>query len=207
MKPKHVWMMAVVTGVATLAVLYWQTPVREVPLPAGVPDAPQPPAPAIPETVVPPTAVVPMAADEQGARLAFHARTRAFFAQAPALSVAERTARAKEIEAGVEEYERRGELSASEALLLRIALIHEAVADPSQQAQQIAAVEDRYRVETQRRQAAHAAQRDPMFELYKLRESAIVTNVMAMREIPGGLSRDEYLRQQLQSERELLEGG
>jgi hypothetical protein len=153
-----------------------------------------------PSTRAPATEV----ADEQEARLAFHARARKFFAEAPALSASERVSQARTIEADVNRYESQGELSAGEALLLKVALIRESVSDPTLQAQQIAELERTYRLDTEQRQAAWAAQRDPMFELYKLRETAIVTNVMAMNEIPGGLSRDEYLRRQLQAERELL---
>ena len=201
-------MIAAATGVASLAILYWQMHTRQaMTTPARVPATQELPVATIEDTVAPGIAAAAAVPDEQQARLAFHARTRTFFAQAAALPAEERAARAKEIEADVEEYERRGELSAGEALLLKIALIRESVAEATRQTQQIAALEERYRVDTERRQAAYAAQRDPMFELYKLRESAIVTNVMAMSEIPGGLSRDEYLRQRLQSERELLLGG
>jgi hypothetical protein len=152
-------------------------------------------------------ASVPVVADEvrtQEERLAFHARTRRFFAQAPAMNATDRTREAQSIAGEVSVYERRGELSAGEALLLKSALIREAVADPSEQSRQVAELERSYRTETQQRREAWAAQRDPMFELYKLREDAIVANVMAMQEIPDGLSRNEYLRRTLQQERELL---
>lgn len=208
MKPPHAWTIAAVAGAASIAAVYWLVPARQMmPTPASAPAAQEPSVAAIENSAAPSVAPTPASPDDQQARLAFHARTRAFFAQAAALPADERAERAKAIGADVEDYERRGELSAGEALLLKIALIRESVADPTRQAQQIAALEDRYRLDTARRQAAYAAQRDPMFELYKLRESAIVTNVMAMSEIPDGLSRDEYLRQRLQSERELLLGG
>ncbi|MBB6092654.1 hypothetical protein HNQ60_001532 [Povalibacter uvarum] len=151
-----------------------------------------------------PVQLVDDPAKTQEERLAFHARVRGFFAQAPAMSAADRQREAKSIGTDVAEYESRGELSAGEALLLKSALIRESVVDPAAQAEQIAALERSYRVESDRRRDAWESRRDPMFELYKLREAAIVTNVMAMSEIPGGLSRDEYLRQKLQEERELL---
>jgi hypothetical protein len=143
-------------------------------------------------------------AKTQEERIAFHARVRGFFAQAPAMNAVDRRREAMSIGAEVAEYESRGELSAGEALLLKSALIRESVADPAAQAEQIAALERGYRIESDRRRNAWESRRDPMFELYKLREAAIVTNVMAMTEIPDGLSRDEYLRQKLQEERELL---
>lgn len=149
-------------------------------------------------------AIAGAANSEHEERVAFHARTRKFFAEAPAMPAAERAASARVIASDVDRYEGKGELAASEALLLRIALVRESVTDPAQRAQQIAEIEQAYREDTASRQAASAAQRDPMFELYKLRESAIAANVMAMEEIPGGLSRAEYLRQRLQAERQLL---
>lgn len=165
------------------------------------PSSTQAPAPVNPTSPAP---LVEDPAKTQEERLAFHARVRGFFAQAPAMSAADRAREAKAIGAAVAEYESRGELSAGEALLLKSALIRESVTDPAAQADQIAALERSYRVDSDRRREAWESRRDPMFELYKLREAAIVTNVMAMTEIPGGLSRDEYLRQKLQEERELL---
>ena len=111
------------------------------------------------------------------------------------------------LDAQIVEYERRGELSAGEALLLRSALVRESVDDARARAEQVAALDRQYRAESDRRRGEWAAQRDPMFELYKLREAAIVENVMAMAEIPDGLSRNEYLRRKLQEERELLFDG
>jgi hypothetical protein len=48
-------------------------------------------------------------------------------------------------------------------------------------------------------EAQHAS--DPRFQDYKARERAIVAEVMGLGEIPGGLTRDEYLRQRLQQAR------
>jgi hypothetical protein len=45
-----------------------------------------------------------------------------------------------------------------------------------------------------------------MFQLYKVREGQIVAEVMSLQTIPNGLSRDEYLRRRLQTEREQLLG-
>ncbi|HKE93466.1 MAG TPA: hypothetical protein VKB34_04105 [Povalibacter sp.] len=141
---------------------------------------------------------------EQEARLAFHARARQFFAAAAALTAAERVRQAKSIAADVDRYEHSGELSAGEALLLKSALIRASVADPAGQQKQVDQFERSYRADTNRRLEAWSTHRDPMFELYKLRESVIISNVMSMSTIPEGLSRDEYLRRRLQSERELL---
>lgn len=47
---------------------------------------------------------------------------------------------------------------------------------------------------------------DPPLNDYKQREQRVVSEVMAMTAVPGGLSRDEYLRQRLQREREIAYG-
>jgi hypothetical protein len=146
--------------------------------------------------------------DEQTAsarRGAFHERARAFFAEAPALDPAERQRRAREIESEIDEHETSRALSAGEAFVLRSALIRETIADPDLRQRQQQALADRYRQDAERR-IASATRSDPEFELYKAREAEIVAQVMAMDEIPGGLSRDEYLRRRLQSEREALLG-
>ena len=60
------------------------------------------------------------------------------------------------------------------------------------------------------REAAFVAQQqaDPRMQRYKAREKTVVAEVMAMTIIPGGLTRDEYLRQRLQLERErAFDGG
>lgn len=80
------------------------------------------------------------------------------------------------------------------------------MADEQQQIEQIRALRERYEADAQRRNAQAAEQADPMFQLYKVRESQIVAEVMALQTIPDGLSRDEYLRRRLQAEREQLLG-
>lgn len=173
-------------------------------------EKPAPSTPSARQDAAPPVPASPRSDDPvqmQEDRLAFHARVRAFFAQAPAMDEGRRRKAAADLDAQIVVYEDRGELSAGEALLLRSALVRESVNDPRAQLEQIGALERQYQVESDQRRAAWAAQRDPMFELYKLREAAIVTNVMAMTEIPGGLSRNEYLRRRLQEERELLFDG
>ena len=147
-------------------------------------------------------------ADEAGEserRGAFHERAREFFAAAPALDPAERERQARELELGIDEFEASGALSAGEALLMRSALIRETVTDPLEQSQAMGELQTHYRVAAEAR-AATPSPPDPAFELYRAREAEIVRQVMAMSEIPGGESRDEYLRQRLQAEREALLG-
>ncbi|MFQ6312228.1 hypothetical protein [Lysobacter capsici] len=67
--------------------------------------------------------------------------------------------------------------------------------------QQLAA---RYRADAKRReqQWVEQQQHDTRFQAYKQRERVVVAEVLAMQQIPGGVTRDEYLRQRLQAERE-----
>ncbi len=68
------------------------------------------------------------------------------------------------------------------------------------------ALKERYEMDTRQRNALAAEQSDPMFQLYKVRESQIVAETLSLQVIPNGLSRDEYLRRRLQAEREQLLG-
>lgn len=95
-------------------------------------------------------------------------------------------------------------MSAGESFLLRAGLIRAAEPDEQQQAAQLRALKERYEIDTRQRTAQGSAQSDPMFQLYKVRESEIVAEVMSLQTIPDGLSRDEYLRQRLQQAREQL---
>ena len=95
-------------------------------------------------------------------------------------------------------------MSAGETLLIRAGLIRETVPAGVERDAQLQALQQRYKAETQLRLAAAQARPDPRFESYKIRESEIVSEVMAMQAIPDGLSRDEYLRRRLQSAREQL---
>lgn len=139
-------------------------------------------------------------------RARFNERARQFFAQAPALSPDEARQRAADLSQELSRIEQSGGLSAGETFLLRAGLIRFTVADEQQQIAQIRALKERYAVEARQRNAQAAAQSDPMFQLYKVRESQIVAETMALEVIPNGLSRDEYLRRRLQAEREQLLG-
>ena len=132
----------------------------------------------------------------------FEQDVREFFARAPALSAEERTSRAQTIAGEITRREAAGEVAAAEALTLRSALIRETVADPAEQMEAIAALQEHYRQQGERKQAEWQARADPEFELYKAREREIVAEVMALTTIPDGLTRDEYLRRRLQNARE-----
>jgi hypothetical protein len=137
-------------------------------------------------------------------RQQFQRDAQRFFRDARSLGPVARSQRAQVLEQKIDAYENAGELSAGETLLLRVGLIQATVADPAEQAARVEAIAQRYRGDAARRNAQWQArqQRDPRFQDYKRSERDVVAEVMAMQRIPGGLSRDEYLRQRLQAERE-----
>lgn len=137
-------------------------------------------------------------------RQRFEADARDFFARASALGAVERSERAGRLTQQIDRYEAGGGLSAGEAVLLRTALVRATVEDPAQQSEEVAAIADRYRAHADRRMAAFLQQQrnDPRFQTYKAREAQVVAEVAAMPSIPAGLTRDQYLRQRLQEERE-----
>ena len=134
----------------------------------------------------------------------FNEQARAFFANAALMDAEDRLHEARQLEQDLARLEQAGGLSAGETLLIRDGLIRETVPAGAQQDAQLQALRERYRVETQRRVATAQLRPDPQFESYKVRESEIVYEVMAMETIPDGLSRDEYLRRRLQSAREQI---
>lgn len=140
-------------------------------------------------------------------RARFYEQAREFFAQAPALPNEEARQRAEQLSQELSRIERAGGLSAGETFLLRAGLIRATEPDIREQAAQIRALKERYEIDSRERTALSDAQPDPMFQLYKVRESEIVAEVMSLQTIPDGLSREEYLRRRLQAEREQLLGG
>ena len=140
----------------------------------------------------------------------FEREARAFVRDAENMSLAERERRAQALETQIEAREESGELSAGDTVLLRAALIEADSATSPERMSRLAALAERYRADAARREAAFAAQQkaDPRMQRYKAREKAVVTEVMAMKDIPGGLTRNEYLRQRLLLERErAFDGG
>lgn len=133
-------------------------------------------------------------------RMTFQADYRNFLQQASTLSDAERQAQAEALVAEIDRREAEDELSLNEALLMQLGMVKVSYADEAQQAAAVDRLMARYR----QRSADREAQRQPdqRFAAYKQDEARIVAEVMAMTSIPGGLSRDEYLRERLQQARE-----
>ena len=140
----------------------------------------------------------------------FEREARAFVRDAARLPTAERERRAQALETQIDAREKSGELSAGDTVLLRAALIEARSGSEAEQKARLAALAERYRADAARREAAFVAQQqaDPRMQRYKAREKTVVAEVMAMTIIPGGLTRDQYLRQRLQREREIaFDGG
>lgn len=167
------------------------------------------PGHAIPTTIAskpPPALASAPEARAYQSRLAFERNAREFLRDAPNLDDSARLARARALSREIDRREQNRELSADEAVMLRIGLIHAAVANQRERARQAQEVIDRYRDQTAARQQAFMAQqqRDAQFQAYKAQEARIVSEVLAMQSYPGGLSRDDYLRQRLQAARETI---
>ncbi|QQP96428.1 hypothetical protein [Lysobacter enzymogenes] len=139
-------------------------------------------------------------------RREFQDEAKRFFREAKTLGPAERERRAQALQAQVERYEQADELSAGETMLLRVGLIQATVPDEAQQALMVQRLAQRYKAQAQQREQAWAEQQahDPKFQAYKRSEAQIVADTMKMRQFPDGLTRDEYLRQRLQAERERI---
>lgn len=193
--------------VATTATLTWYWSRVEPPHP------PQSASPATTEpTPTPPSAATPASeterlrllaspqAREQERRLAFHNRYRTFIEQAGTADSASRQLELRELQQRIDELEARGELALSEALVMQLGLIRAAHDDESLQQAQAAALVQRYQQLSASREVQQPA--NPDFDRYKAEEKRIVDEVMALQDIPDGLTRDQYLRQRLQQARE-----
>ena len=167
------------------------------------PHPPRPADPAAQGAVADPTqARAALAA--QAERERFERRVRDFLAGSASIDATGRARIAAELDAQVEVEELAQRMSADEARMLRLALIERGTDDPGERVRRAEALADAYRREAERRWRVFDQQQanDPAFRAYKAREAAIVVEVAALRTIPGGLHRDEYLRQRLQAERE-----
>ncbi|MCQ4165059.1 hypothetical protein [Tahibacter harae] len=141
-------------------------------------------------------------------REAFEQQARRFFDTAAQLDPAAREREAAGLEQAVDRYEAARQLSAGEAMNLRLGLIQATVADEVERGARQAELIARYRQDGARREAQFMQQQaaDAAFADYKRREAQIVTEVMALPQIPDGLTREEYLRRRLQRERERAAG-
>jgi hypothetical protein len=201
---------AVVVVAGLLGAVAWQ----RAPAPAPQPPAPvRPPVTAAPVTAVArrepapdPSVLDTPEARTHLARADFEERARRFFADPAAFAPAAREREAQALTAMIDGYEGERQLSAGEAMNLRIGLVRATVADEATQLERVADIVTAYHADGARREARflEAQRNDAAFNEYKTREQAIVAEVMALDSIPGGLTREEYLRQRLQAERVAL---
>ncbi|WP_161866773.1 hypothetical protein [Pseudomonas yangonensis] len=198
----------VLAGCAALT-WYWQRPVADEPV-SSQPE--QQPTPSVEPGSAPPAStdlsreqrqlLASPEVEQQVRRLDFHQRYRGFIEHARTLPRSDREAQAQELSQGIDTMESRGELALSEALLLQIALIKAVSTDENEQKRRAQALITRYQAISAEREARLAQRPDPNFERYKAEEKRIVEEVLALQNIPDGLTRDQYLRQRLQEARE-----
>ncbi|EDM46794.1 hypothetical protein [Marinobacter algicola] len=134
-------------------------------------------------------------------RLDFEEELHTFFAKAKSLSSKERAAEAAMLEQRLAEYQRRGQVSAAESLMVRIAMTKLTIEDEAAQKRALQGLIDRQNAAAQARKEEWLAKPKPEFEAYKQQEKQIVKEVMAMAKVPSGMTRNEYLRQRLQEAR------
>ncbi len=129
----------------------------------------------------------------------FERDVRQFIRDNESWTPTERQRRAQDLALRIEEREKTRYVNAGEAFKLKMMLIRATEPDEQKQNQRIADLALRYQAEAERQQTAFldTQKRDPRFQAYKSREAQIVAEVGAMRSFPGGMSRDEYLRQRL----------
>ena len=130
-------------------------------------------------------------------RLDFEEELHTFFANADGLSSEERAAEAAMLEQRLAEYQRKGQVSAAESLMVRIAMTKLTIEDEAAQKRALQGLIDQQNDAAQARKEAWLAKPRPEFEAYKQREKQIVKEVMAMEKVPAGMTRNEYLRQRL----------
>ncbi|WP_421841938.1 hypothetical protein [Marinobacter algicola] len=130
-------------------------------------------------------------------RLDFEEELHTFFAKAKSLSSEERAAEAAMLEQRLAEYQRKGQVSAAESLMVRIAITKLTIEDEAAQKRALQGLIDRQNAAAKVRKEEWLAQPRPEFDAYKQQEKQIVKDVMAMDKVPAGLTRNEYLRQRL----------
>jgi hypothetical protein len=179
---------------------------RETP-PKAAPAASAAPAPRAPVSApAPARAVASAPADDPAAEwqafTRFRERTQSFLRDGRNLPPERRRDEAEALSEQVQRYAGDRHLAGGEAMMLEIELTRIGVDDPAELESRLNAIAGRYRQAAEQAAEADAAAPDPRFLDYKAREKEIVARVMAMPEIPGGIDRDEYLRQELQTARE-----
>jgi|GEM_PF-300113 len=131
---------------------------------------------------------------------AFRQRVRDFFEDQQISPSPSRQSQARALDQEIVDAQTENRVSAAEALLLRMALIQRSEPDSEQRQNRLSQLVEQYRQQAEQHSAAPSD--DPRFRDYKQQEQAIVQEVMAMKSIPNGMDRNEYLRLRLQNARE-----
>ncbi|MDG5500722.1 hypothetical protein [Marinobacter sp. BGYM27] len=134
-------------------------------------------------------------------RLEFQQRLNDFVASAESLDPQARKTQASELETTLSGYEKAGEVSANEGLIVRVALVKASTADAAEQQDAIDRLMAQYEADAEKKQAAWRVQPKPEFDAYKATETRIVNEVMALETIPEDKSRNDYLRERLMEAR------
>lgn len=130
---------------------------------------------------------------------------QAFAQHARSMDENQRRQTAAQLDDEVKQRAARMEISGGESALAQVALLRIAYFDdPAEEARQEQALKDSLKAQTAQQEQAYQQQlaNDPRYQAYKASEAQIAAQVMAMPAIPNGLTRDEFLRQQLQAARE-----
>jgi hypothetical protein len=127
--------------------------------------------------------------------LAFGEAVREFFASHGDLDEPERRARGSELLAQVDARERAGLLRPADALVLRLGIARAVEDDPTVLESETRRIGEEYREAEQRAAASRVP--DPRDARYERGQAEIAREVMALDEIPSGLTREEYLRERL----------
>jgi hypothetical protein len=170
--------------------------------PPGLPSDARGPAPALPPGEL---AQLPPGARRYQELRAFQEEARVFFAEQADLPELERETRAAALRKELAEMKREGLLLPAEALVIELGLLEASASDPAVYEHEARLLLEESEREARRR--AEASRADPRFEAYKRREAELVREVMALEEIPGGRSRNDYLRERLQQLRSEIYGG
>ena len=131
----------------------------------------------------------------------FQKRARLLFDHADTLSEQQKQEELNAIADAASHFENQGKLVAMEALLLKLAMLRYTTSSEEEYKDKAQALIAHYKSLSDAKEQAWLNNPDPRFVDYKRREQDIVKDVMAMTVIPDGLSRDEYLRQQLEQAR------
>lgn len=117
------------------------------------------------------------------------------------LSDQEKALKMQQVQQEIDKLKQAEKLSQVEYLMLQLALL-KLSPDSEKAKQQSVQLIEQYRQIAAERQQEFINNPDPQFKDYKLREKAIVAEIMSMQVFPDGLTKEEYLARRLAEARE-----